>query len=81
MHVQDLITVEKQLGYHYELKQSPTEHYQWICPPCRRSLFGLAQGKLWEAAEEEDQEPIKIAVVAHTNGRGKYQYHGSTTSY
>jgi hypothetical protein len=79
--VQDLITVERQLGYRYEIKQSPTDHYQWICPPCRRALFGLAQGRLWAAAPESDQEPIKGAVVVNTNGRGKYEYHGSTTSY
>jgi hypothetical protein len=47
MHVEDLINVERQLGYHYEINDSPTEHYQWICPPCRRSLLALAQGKLW----------------------------------
>src|SRR6516164_502393 len=29
MHVEDLITVEKQLGYRYELPGSPVEHYQW----------------------------------------------------
>ena len=50
MHVQDLITVEGQLGYRYEMKQSAADHYQWICPPCRRALFGLAQAQLWAAA-------------------------------
>lgn len=47
MHVEDLITVEQQLGYQYELPNRPQEHYQWVCPRCRRSLFGLAQGALW----------------------------------
>ncbi len=47
MHVEDLINVERQLGYRYEMNDSPTKHYQWICPPCRRSLLALAQGKLW----------------------------------
>lgn len=47
MHVEDLINVERQLGYRYEINDSPTEHYQWICPPCRRSLLALAQGRLW----------------------------------
>jgi hypothetical protein len=46
MHVEDLITVEQQLGYRYEL---PDGHYQWVCPRCRRALFGLAQGALWAA--------------------------------
>jgi uncharacterized membrane protein (DUF441 family) len=47
MHIEDLIKVEKQLGYRYEMKDNPAEHYQWICPPCRRSMLALAQGELW----------------------------------
>ena len=46
-HVEDLIQVEQALGYRYELADSESEHYQWICPPCRRALFALAQGQLW----------------------------------
>lgn len=49
MHVEDLIKVERQLGYRYEIKNNPAEHYQWICPPCRRTMLALAQGKLWRA--------------------------------
>jgi hypothetical protein len=45
--IQDLITVEKQLGFDYEMPLSEAEHYQRICPKCRRALFGLAQGKVW----------------------------------
>lgn len=48
MHVQDLISTEKQLGYNYEMPGSPVEHYQWICPPCRRAMLALAQGQLWQ---------------------------------
>ena len=47
MHVQDLIAVERRLGYQYETSDPKVEHYQWICPRCRRILLGLAQGKLW----------------------------------
>jgi hypothetical protein len=47
MHVEDLITVERQLGYRYETGETAMEHYQWICPQCRRALVGLAQGRLW----------------------------------
>lgn len=47
MHVLDLIAVEKQLGYRYEIPDSPAEHYQWICPPCRRASFAMAQGLMW----------------------------------
>ena len=44
----DLITVERELGFAYEMDASSgADHYQQICPRCRRSLFGLAQGALW----------------------------------
>jgi hypothetical protein len=49
MHIEDLITVEKQLGYNYETDGAdgqPT-HYQRVCPRCRRSLLAIAQGRLW----------------------------------
>jgi hypothetical protein len=46
--VRDLITVERELGFTYEMKPATgAEHYQQICPRCRRALFGLAQGALW----------------------------------
>jgi hypothetical protein len=47
MHVEDLIAVERQLGYRYEIPGSDAEHYQWICPPCRRASYGMAQALLW----------------------------------
>lgn len=47
MKVLDLIETEQGLGYAYELPDSPVEHYQWICPPCRRALHALAQGRIW----------------------------------
>jgi hypothetical protein len=46
MHVRDLIEVEGALGYRYEIPDSSVEHYQWICPPCRRAMTALAQGRL-----------------------------------
>jgi len=53
MHVEDLITVERQLGYRYEIARVPgsehnPEHYQWFCPPCRRASFAMAQGLAWQ---------------------------------
>jgi hypothetical protein len=49
MMVRDLIQVEHQLGFRYEMEAaSGAEHYQQICPACRRALFGLAQTALWE---------------------------------
>jgi hypothetical protein len=47
--VRDLITVERELGFRYEMNAGAS-HYQEICPACRRALFGLAQGALWTEA-------------------------------
>ncbi|MCC6730264.1 MAG: MFS transporter [Chthonomonadales bacterium] len=44
MHVEDLIDAQRGLGFQYEMPGSPVEHYQWICPHCRRALIGIAQG-------------------------------------
>ena len=53
--VNDLVTVERELGFRYELSGSPgLDHYQRICPRCRRALFGLAQGRLWQQAGRAD---------------------------
>ncbi|MBV8226906.1 MAG: hypothetical protein JO232_17135 [Verrucomicrobia bacterium] len=48
MHVEDLIKVQKELGYRYETADPQVGHYQWICPRCRRALLALAQGRLRE---------------------------------
>jgi hypothetical protein len=49
--VRDLAVVEKQLGFSYEMTATEgADHYQQICPRCRRALFGLAQGALWQHA-------------------------------
>jgi hypothetical protein len=48
--VRDLIPVESDLGFRYEI-EGPARHYQNICPACRRVLFGLAQGALWTARD------------------------------
>jgi hypothetical protein len=45
MMIRDLINVERELGFAYEITGGG--HYQEICPACRRALFGLAQGRLW----------------------------------
>ena len=46
MMVRDLEQVERELGFSYELDRGG--HYQQVCPRCRRALFGLAQGALWQ---------------------------------
>lgn len=49
--VRDLMTVERELGFSYEMNTgTEAEHYQQICPRCRRALYGLAQGAVWRAA-------------------------------
>jgi len=50
LHVEDLIRVARELGYRYELDGPGPDHYQWICPPCRRSMFAVAQSRLWNAS-------------------------------
>jgi hypothetical protein len=54
MMVRDLAIVEKQLGFSYEMAAAQrADHYQQICPRCRRALFGLAQAALWQRAMSE----------------------------
>jgi hypothetical protein len=59
LHVEDLIATEQALGYTYEMPNNAVEHYQWICPPCRRASVALAQGALWRDERGGiDQRPI-----------------------
>lgn len=58
-HVVDLITVERELGFRYEVPGMEAEHYQWICPPCRRASFGIAQALLWR--ERRGGAPLSAA--------------------
>jgi hypothetical protein len=62
MHVEDLIEVERQLGYHYELPDQAAGHYQRVCPRCRRSMLALAQGKLWRDAAAEGDGRARLVV-------------------
>jgi nitrate reductase gamma subunit len=46
MHVDDLKTVLDQLGFNFRFATAGGEvHYQEICPPCRRRLLALNQGR------------------------------------
>lgn len=60
MKVHDLIETERGLGYRYEIPGSPAEHYQWICPPCRRAVFALAQGRLWNGSSGIEMGPAPM---------------------
>ncbi len=65
MHVQDLITTEKQLGYNYEIPGTSVEHYQWICPRCRRAMLALAQGQLWQR-QPGGESPALVSYTPST---------------
>jgi len=70
LHVEDLIEVERMLGYRYEISDSPVEHYQWICPPCRRASFAMAQGLLWRGPRggkllPSEGRPLPMPVYAN----------------
>ncbi len=70
MHVEDLVRVERELGYRYEMAGSEAAHYQWICPPCRRALLALSQGALWRPPAAGAALPA--AMPAYVNpGRGQ----------
>jgi hypothetical protein len=46
--VADLTIVERELGFAYEMNgRNGADHYQQVCPRCRRAMFGLAQTALW----------------------------------
>ena len=62
LHIEDLITVERQLGYRYEMAND-VGHYQWICPPCRRAMLALAQGLSWVG--EHGDQPIHTTSAPH----------------
>jgi hypothetical protein len=67
MHVNDLIQVERELGYSYQMPGHPAGHYQRICPRCRRITMALAQGRLWETGRgrEPTERPglVDVAVL------------------
>lgn len=66
MHVHDLIQVERDLGYRYEVENGAVEHYQWICPPCRRTMAALAQGKL-RAGDEGRARTMPAPMPVYAN--------------
>ena len=73
MHVTDLIQVERELGYRYETAHNGIEHYQWICPRCRRAMFALAQARLTEpvpATTLDQPRPVMPSYVNPGIGEG-----------
>jgi hypothetical protein len=70
MHIEDLIEVERMLGFRYDIPGSPAEHYQWICPACRRASFAMAQGLLWRGRRGGETLPHggPLPMPARVNG-------------
>ena len=73
MHVEDLIKVEDQLGYRYQIRDSNIQHYQWICPPCRRSMLALAQGRLWRGEQTDIGDFVGLAPTPMIGNPGANQ--------
>ncbi|MBI3651463.1 MAG: MFS transporter [Acidobacteria bacterium] len=73
MHVEDLIHVEKQLGYRYDMSDEKIEHYQWICPRCRRALVVLAQGRSWQGERGDELIEVQSAAVKPQSSFGNQQ--------
>lgn len=68
MHVEDLIQVQRQLGYRYESDVPGVEHYQWICPRCRRALLALAQNRIrFPAISNGDRVSLPAAMPELVN--------------
>ncbi len=65
MKVNDLISTERALGYRYEMR-GDADHYQWICPPCRRTIMAQAQGRLWNGPRGEAAGPMPMPVYVNT---------------
>jgi hypothetical protein len=71
MHVEDLILVERRLGYRYEIPNPSgggPSHYQEVCPRCRRAALAIAQGRLWQAASPAPSGPSPHAPPEVTRG-------------
>ena len=45
LHIEDLKDVQEALGIHYQLGSG--EHYQDVCPACRRKSLAMAQDSKW----------------------------------
>lgn len=61
MHIDDLIDVERQLGYTYDTPDAKVDHFQRICPRCRRLLPALAQGRLWKKTQQAPSMQTDVA--------------------
>jgi len=67
LQIDDLIDVERQLGYRYETDRPGLDHYQRICPACRRTMLALAQGELWHHQEGLGPRASGLGIPATLN--------------
>jgi hypothetical protein len=67
MHISDLMRVERELGYRYEAEEHGIGHYQRICPPCRRAMFALAQGRLKRKDDIPPTDWARPAMPVYAN--------------
>lgn len=71
--IEDLIVIQRELGYRYEAPDSNAEHYQWICPKCRRATLVVAQGSRWKSRASLGQSPsesVHRTMVMNTSQAG-----------
>ena len=57
----------RQLGYRYETKRGDLEHYQWICPRCRRRCSGWRRRDCGRTGcrRNRPRTPTRLAVNAN----------------
>ena len=71
IHLEDLIQVERELGYRYESADPRIEHCQWICPPCRRATMAMAQARLRSGATSLEPSTLLPMPVYANPGLGE----------
>jgi hypothetical protein len=70
MQVEDLKMVEQELGIDYRMTGA-VDHYQQICPACRRRLLALNQGRLLgrEVSSFEYEVSSSTAILQMSNAK------------
>lgn len=61
--IADLIGIQHELGYRYEIADM-TEHYQYVCPRCRRATLVLTQGQRWRMNDPRTDRPANRTRIA-----------------
>ena len=65
MQVADLKQVLVELAFDYRL-DGPVDHYQDICPPCRRKLLALNQARTLHGVGSWGTDPRPLTPVFPT---------------